>query len=131
MNENIYAHWVFANDEGIWFDTWRYPFIHDKRPICSHCGTKFEKDVLEYTRCPKCGAYMLTMEEGIRDYIIEAVKEDYHNADVIMSAYLRTCDLDLSVEEKRYLLAWAGDDEFMTVTDDGEIVDKEIESIEG
>lgn len=136
VNKNIYAHWFFANDDGDWFDSWRYPFIHDERPICSHCGTKFEKDVLELTQCPECGAYMLTIEEGIRrgvffniynlrDHILEAAQKDYDVSGIVMSEYLRTCDLALTVEEKRYLLAWAGDNEFMRVTDDGEIGDME------
>lgn len=60
----------------------------------------------------------------MRDYIIEAAKADYHNSDVAMSEYLRKCDLDLTVEEERYLLTWAGDDEFMAIADNGEIVEK-------
>lgn len=56
---------------------------------------------------------------------ISKIKEDYRKSDVVMSEYLRTYDGDLTVVEKRFLLNWAGEDDLMMVTDDGEIVVKE------
>lgn len=59
-----YAHWVYADEDGVWFDG-RYPFIKDERPICSHCGTQFDRIVEHYKRCPECGSRMLTLKEGM------------------------------------------------------------------
>lgn len=55
----------------------------------------------------------------IRECIVKSVKEDYiENSDVVMSEYLRSCDLDLTIEEKRYLLEWAGEDDVVISKED-------------
>lgn len=54
---------------------------------------------------------------------LEKYKEEYKESDVLMSEFLRSCD-DLTVDEKRELLHWAGDDDLMEVTDDGDVVVK-------
>ena len=41
-----------------------------------------------------------------------------------MSEFLRSYKGLLTVSEQRYLLEWSGDDEFMEVLDNGEIVEK-------
>lgn len=51
------------------------------------------------------------------------VKKEYIRNDVCMSELLRWHD-ELTVAQKRELLLWSGDDEFMQVTETGELVRK-------
>lgn len=61
-----YAHWVYADEDGMWFANPGYMFIIDRKPICSHCGTKFDQIVERYRRCPECGAHMLATKGDIK-----------------------------------------------------------------
>lgn len=51
------------------------------------------------------------------------VKKQYMRNDICMSELLRMHD-ELTVSQKRELLLWSGDDEFMQVTENGELVRK-------
>ncbi len=54
---------------------------------------------------------------------IARIKERYVAEDIVMSELLRSDEFfGLSREEKEELLAWSGDDEFLAVTKEGEIV---------
>lgn len=59
---------------------------------------------------------------------IDKWKHIYFEEDVVMSEILRHKDAkqDLSPNEMRELLAWSGDDEYVYVTDGGEIICKEV-----
>lgn len=52
---------------------------------------------------------------------IDKIKEDYLQNDIVMSELIRNCYNDLSVKEKRELLNWSGDDEYVRVLSDGSI----------
>ena len=54
---------------------------------------------------------------------VEKYKKEYIRSDVEMSEFLRSCD-DLTVDEKRELLHWAGEDDLMEVTDDAKVVEQ-------
>lgn len=57
--------------------------------------------------------------------IVDQIKQEYMRNSIVMSELLRNYTDQLSVEEIRDLLWWSGDDEFMTVTEDKEIITKE------
>lgn len=48
----------------------------------------------------------------------------YANSNVVMSEYLRNCGISLTAEEKRRLLEYAGEEDYVVVLDTGEIVPK-------
>lgn len=54
---------------------------------------------------------------------VTIVKKQYIRNDICMSELLRMHD-ELTVSQKRELLLWSGDDEFMQVTENGELVRK-------
>lgn len=54
---------------------------------------------------------------------VTMVKKQYMRNDICMSELLRMHD-ELTVSQKRELLLWSGDDEFMQVTETGELVRK-------
>lgn len=54
---------------------------------------------------------------------VTIVKKQYIRNDICMSELLRMHD-ELTVSQKRELLLWSGDDEFMRVTETGELVRK-------
>lgn len=54
---------------------------------------------------------------------VTIVKKQYMRNDICMSKLLRMHD-ELTVSQKRELLLWSGDDEFMQVTETGELVRK-------
>ena len=54
---------------------------------------------------------------------VTIVKKQYMRNDICMSELLRMHD-ELTVSQKRELLLWSGDDEFMQVTEIGELVRK-------
>lgn len=54
---------------------------------------------------------------------VTIVKKQYMRNDICMSELLRMHD-ELTVSQKRELLLWSGDDEFMRVTETGELVRK-------
>ncbi len=54
---------------------------------------------------------------------VAIVKKQYIRNDICMSELLRMHD-ELTVSQKRELLLWSGDDEFMRVTETGELVRK-------
>lgn len=63
----------------------------------------------------------------MRKDVLEEIKSDYIlNSDVVMSEYLRSIDAEyeLTSEEKRYLLHWAGEDRFMMVQKDGNVIER-------
>ena len=60
---------------------------------------------------------------------VEKYKKEYIRSDVVMSEFLRSCD-DLTVDEKRELLHWAGEDDLMEVTDDANVVEKQCSNCE-
>ena len=61
---------------------------------------------------------------NVRKEILFPLKSQYLHSDVVMSEFLRSCKDLLTVSEQRALLEWSGDDEFMEVLDNGEIVEK-------
>lgn len=62
--------------------------------------------------------------ENVRMDVIIQAEKDYYDSPVVMSEFLRTYDVDLTVAEKRYLLDWDGEEEYMVVTDEGVIVNR-------
>ena len=54
---------------------------------------------------------------------VTIVKKQYMRNDICISELLRMHD-ELTVSQKRELLLWSGDDEFMQVTETGELVRK-------
>lgn len=54
---------------------------------------------------------------------VAIVKKQYMRNDICMSELLRMHN-ELTVSQKRELLLWSGDDEFMQVTETGELVRK-------
>ena len=54
---------------------------------------------------------------------VTIVNKQYMRNDICMSELLRMHD-ELTVSQKRELLLWSGDDEFMQVTETGELVRK-------
>ena len=54
---------------------------------------------------------------------VTIVKKQYMRNDICMSELLRMHD-ELTVSQKRELLLWSGDDEFMQVTEIGELIRK-------
>ena len=54
--------------------------------------------------------------------IVDQIKQEYMHSSIVMSELLRNYTDQLSVEEINELLWWSGDDEFMTVTEDKEII---------
>lgn len=54
---------------------------------------------------------------------VTIVKKQYMRNDICMSELLRMHD-ELTVSQKRELLLWSGDDEFMQVTETGKLVRK-------
>lgn len=54
---------------------------------------------------------------------VTIVKKQYMRNDICMSELLRMHD-ELTVSQKRELLLWSGDDEFMQVIETGELVRK-------
>lgn len=54
---------------------------------------------------------------------VTIVKKQYMRNDICMSELLRMHD-ELTVSQKRELLLWSGDDEFMQVTETGELIRK-------
>lgn len=54
---------------------------------------------------------------------VTIVKKQYMRNDICMSELLRMHD-ELTVSQKRELLLWSGDDEFMRVTETRELVRK-------
>lgn len=54
---------------------------------------------------------------------VTIVKKQYMRNDICMSELLQMHD-ELTVSQKRELLLWSGDDEFMQVTETGELVRK-------
>ena len=63
VEEVIHAHWEAVEREAFWLsdsDIWMKsgkPTIH-LMPVCSHCKTEFGTIVLDFKRCPECGAKM-------------------------------------------------------------------------
>lgn len=63
VEEVIHAHWEMVEREAFWLsdsDIWMKsgkPTIR-LMPVCSHCKTEFGKIVLDFKRCPECGAKM-------------------------------------------------------------------------
>ena len=63
VEEVIHAHWEAVEREAFWLsdsDIWMKSGKPTKHlmPVCSHCKTEFGKIVLDYKRCPECGAKM-------------------------------------------------------------------------
>ena len=54
------------------------------------------------------------------------IKDEYAKGDIVMSELLRNEECDgITRFSKRYLLKWAGEDDYMTVDADGNIVEIE------
>lgn len=66
-------------------------------------------------------------DTNVRKGILFCLKSQYLHSDVVMSEFLRSYRDLLTVSEQRKLLEWSGDDEFMEVLDNGEIVEKKKE----
>lgn len=56
---------------------------------------------------------------------VDRIKQEYMHNSIVMSELLRNYTDELTVDEIQELLTWAGDDEFMIVTADKEIITKE------
>ena len=59
----VHAKWEIIEEEGFWIQNMQESIetgkpTKTKLPVCSHCKTKFGTLVLDYKRCPNCGAYM-------------------------------------------------------------------------
>ena len=73
-----------------------------------------------------CDFYATISPESLKkydDFTVNFLKEEYKKSEIVMSEFLRAFDdLDLTVKQKRELMEWSGDDNYMMVTDDGEIL---------
>lgn len=85
--------------------------------LCDSCVEK----IVSFMEQPELG------DAALYNQRMRRVKQGYINSDVCMSEYLRTCCIPLTVEEKRKLLEYAGEDEYVVVLDNGEIVEKKKE----
>lgn len=84
---------------------------------------RFGPSTKKYDICKNCYEELNSFMEG-EDPLLTRLKCTYKSSDVVMSEFLRSYKGLLTVSEQRYLLEWSGDDEFMEVLDNGEIVEK-------
>ena len=84
---------------------------------------RFGPSTKKYDICNNCYEKLNSFMEG-EDPLLTRLKCTYKSSDVAMSEFLRSYKGLLTVSEQRYLLEWSGDDEFMEVLDNGEIVEK-------
>ena len=80
----------------------------------------------KYDLCENCYEELNSFMKG-EDLLLTRLKGTYKSSDVVMSEFLRSYKDLLTVSEQRALLEWSGDDEFMEVLDNGEIVEKKKE----
>lgn len=83
-------------------------------------------NIKEYDLCDKCWEELMDFLDNCSDTVINRVKKEYEASEVIMSEYLKSCPYNLTVEEKRYLINWAGVDDFIEVLDNGKIVVRDL-----
>lgn len=84
---------------------------------------RFGPSEKKYDICNNCYEKLNSFMKG-EDLLLTRLKDAYKSSDVVMSEFLRSYKGLLTVSEQRYLLEWSGDDEFMEVLDNGEIVEK-------
>ena len=84
---------------------------------------RFGPSTKEYDLCENCYEKLNSFMKG-EDLLLTRLKGAYKSSDVVMSEFLRSYKGILTISEQRYLLEWSGDDEFMEVLDNGEIVEK-------
>lgn len=101
-----------------------YRYIEREKIYCSQCIHDIGKFNVVCKNCHDFGNF--EKKEEIRTDIINKCKEDYWNTGwCIMSEYLRQCPYELTAAEKRYLLEYAGEEDYVMVDDKGQIIDME------
>lgn len=100
--------------------------IDDEFPVELHLTSRSGWNIKEYDLCDKCWEELMDFLDNCSDTVINRVKKEYEDSEVIMSEYLRSCPYNLTVEEKRYLINWAGEEDFVEVLDNGKIVVREL-----
>lgn len=89
----------------------------------TQCLKRYGLITTNYDLCENCYEKLNSFMKG-EDLLLTRLKCTYKSSDVVMSEFLRSYKDLLTVSEQRYLLEWSGDDEFMEVLDNGEIVEK-------
>ena len=89
----------------------------------TQCLKRYGLITTNYDLCENCYEELNIFMKG-EDLLLIRLKDAYKSSDVVMSEFLRSYKGLLTVSEQRYLLEWSGDDEFMEVLDNGEIVEK-------
>ena len=89
----------------------------------TQCLKRYGLITTNYDLCENCYEELNIFMKG-EDLLLTRLKCTYKSSDVVMSEFLRSYKGLLTVSEQRYLLEWSGDDEFMEVLDNGEIVEK-------
>lgn len=89
----------------------------------TQCLKRYGLITTNYDLCKNCYEELNIFMKG-EDLLLTRLKGAYKSSDVVMSEFLRSYKGLLTVSEQRYLLEWSGDDEFMEVLDNGEIVEK-------
>ena len=88
--------------------------------LCDTCAESF----INFMERPELWERKKTQEETESERKIQRVISGYANSNVVMSEYLRNCSVSLTAEEKRKLLEYAGEEDYVVVLDTGEIVPK-------
>lgn len=136
-NPHHWQHWILLNDEPnegeIILDM---PYNYILEMICDWWAFSWSKGNLraifdwwnEHSKwikiSDKTRQTVITILDKIATKLdqLDSIKEEYRKSDLTMSEFLRSFD-GLTVSQKKELLNWSGDDEYVTVTDTGEIVD--------
>lgn len=95
----------------------------------TQCLKRYGLITTNYDLCENCYEELNIFMKG-EDLLLIRLKDAYKSSDVVMSEFLRSYKGLLTVSEQRYLLEWSGDDEFMEVLDNGEIVEKKKKVLE-
>ena len=88
--------------------------------LCDTCAESF----INFMERPELWERKKTQEEIESERKIQRVMSGYANSNVVMSEYLKNCSASLTAEEKRKLLEYAGEEDYVVVLDNGEIVPK-------
>ena len=89
----------------------------------TQCLKRYGLITTNYDLCNNCYEKLNSFMKG-EDLLLTRLKDAYKSSGVGMSEFVRSYKDLLTVSEQRYLLEWSGDDEFMEVLDNDEIVEK-------
>ena len=100
--------------------------IDDEFPAELYITGRSGLNIKNYDLCDKCWKEFMDFLDNCSDTVINRVKKEYETSEVTMSEYLRSCSYYLTVKEKRYLINWAGEEDFVEVLDNGKIVVRDL-----